>query len=267
MSRAFVAIMLLLAVAFVLLLLSACGSARGDEQRPAPAESPATSDPSESIQPSADPSPESTPTPITAEDLLGVWVSDRMDYLYLQDSGRAELYLAGANEILDLSWSCDSAGTILFAEREEILAQAEGTLSAVQLTLPGEESIQLTRADLAARDQIRHDTGCCFLGDWDMYTVTQLPIGTVASFRSDGTCSLYGAEFTWQPGAEGKEDRDAISIYLYGELYYILVGSETPMGDQAYLSRKDFSHWHSSAMLQRVGTELELPVVEDLGNG
>lgn len=258
--------LLLFASIFFILLLTGCGAAPVVEEPSAPVESPAVAAPADSIQPSPDPTPETTPTPIAVEELLGVWVSDKMDYLYLQDPEHAELYLAEANEIIDLSWSSDSDGAIHFPGREEMHAQADGALGSVLLSVSENESIRLARADLAARDQIRHDTGCCFLGDWEMYTVTQLPIGTIASFRSDGTCSLYGAEFTWQPGAEGKEDRDAISIYLYGELYYVLIGSETPMGDQAYLSRKDFSHWHSSAMLQRAGTELELPIVEDLGN-
>lgn len=210
-----------------------------------------------------------TPEPVDPSRFIGVWADGARNYLLVPEEGQAELYLSAFNAlyILDQSFSTESWELQLGDEDHVFSALLSDRDDLLSLSGPGFDALQLDRSTPEQRDQIRHDTGCCFLGDWDMYTVTQIPIGTVASFRSDGTCSLYGAEFTWQPGAEGKEDRDAISIYLYGELYYILVGSETPMGDQAYLSRKDFSHWHSSAMLQRVGTELELPVVEDLGNG
>ena len=100
----------------LVLLLTACGSPLEPYQQATPAAAPTTAAPEENAQPSPDPTPEATPRPISAEDLLGVWVSEGQDYLYLQDVDRAELYLAGSNEILDLSWSCENDGQILFPE-------------------------------------------------------------------------------------------------------------------------------------------------------
>ena len=253
------------------ILLSACSmpsamTSRPEEPTPSPeiiVELPWAVQPGEEtaapVSPETDePVIPSEPAIPAQERFLGVWTSPERDYLYIKDDGTAELYLAGQNQIISLDWSEPTAVELRLQGTDALFIAQPDETDALLLEGPGIWSaIRLNADDLAARDQIRHDTGCCFLGDWDMYTFTQIPLDTVATFRSDHTCSFYGGDFTWAPGVAGYEDRDGISIYLYGELYYVLLGSDTPLGDRAFLSKVDYRHLQSSGMFLRAGTNLE----------